>query len=313
MLNLQPPPPFYFENDLLSVTSGNLNRQWTKWKSAFSIYFKACQLDTKPDDVQVSILLHIIGEKCRDVYEQFGDERPKSVKVLLEKFDLFFLPKKNLMIERHRFFTRNQLENESVEQYVFELNKLAATCELKDLKDELIKDRLICGLREDALRERLLRESELTLKKALDICRIAEMSRAQAGKIKTEQEDGGYQERNVHQIEEEIHMVQQRGRRASYNGQVCPCQAASGARARTAQSQGNKIRPAMTSSDSNRQPYRAVRTSTSKCKYCGLSHENDKVRCPAYGQRCNKCNKPNHFARMFRGRVYTIREDNSDQ
>lgn len=112
---LQPPSPFCFENDLSSVTSGNLNRQWTKWKNAFNIYFKACQLHSKPDDVQVSILLHVIGEKCRDVCEQFEGESPKTVKALLEKFDSFFLPKRNLTIERHKFFTRNQLEGETVE------------------------------------------------------------------------------------------------------------------------------------------------------------------------------------------------------
>lgn len=304
---LQPPSPFCFENDLSSVTSGNLNRQWTKWKNAFNIYFKACQLHSKPDDVQVSILLHVIGEKCRDVCEQFEGESPKTVKALLEKFDSFFLPKRNLTIERHKFFTRNQLEGETVEQYVFELNKLAATCEFKDLKDDLVKDRLICGLREDSLRERLLRESELTLKKALDICRIAEMSRAQAGKIKSEQEDGEYRERNIHQIED-VHMVQQRpGRGAKH---LCSCGASAGGASPAVAPGGSsakKVRTAMTSSDSNKKPFRGVRVL--RCDFCGLVHENDKMKCPAFGQRCNKCNRPNHFARMCRGRVYTVQED----
>ncbi|XP_063545758.1 uncharacterized protein LOC134753750 [Cydia strobilella] len=183
---LRPPPPFCFENTLSSVTSGNLSRQWLKWKKSFEIYSKACELSKKTEDVQVSILLHVIGEHCREVYEQFTD-KITTIKGLLEHFDKYFLPTKNLTIERHKFFPRGQQEGESVEQYTFELNKLAMTCEFKDLRDDLIRDRLICGLREDSMRERLLRESEtLTLQKAVDMCRIAEMSRMQAGCIKQE-------------------------------------------------------------------------------------------------------------------------------
>lgn len=173
---LQPPPPFCFEKDLVNITSGNLSNQWLRWKKSLLIYFEACQLNSKDKSVQVNILLHIIGEQCRDVYEQFEPESNITVDSLLKKFDRFFTPKKNLTVERHRFFTRSQQQHETVEQYVFDLNKLAASCEFKDLKESLVKDRLICGLRDEALRERLLREYDLTLKKALDICSVAEMS-----------------------------------------------------------------------------------------------------------------------------------------
>ena len=33
-----------------------------------------------------------------------------------------------------------------------------------------------------------------------------------------------------------------------------------------------------------------------KCKYCGQSHEFGKQKCPAYGKKCSKCAKMNHFA-----------------
>ena len=44
----------------------------------------------------------------------------------------------------------------------------------------LIRDRVVCGIMDDKLRARLLRESELTLKKAIDICRATEVSLEQA-------------------------------------------------------------------------------------------------------------------------------------
>ena len=39
-------------------------------------------------------------------------------------------------------------------------------------------------------------------------------------------------------------------------------------------------------------------TKKSKCKYCGLIHTWGKGHCPAYGKKCNNCNKYNHFRKM---------------
>ncbi|XP_063370221.1 uncharacterized protein LOC134658469 [Cydia amplana] len=307
---LRPPPPFCFENNLSSVTSGNLSRQWLKWKKSFEIYSKACELSKKTEDVQVSILLHVIGEQCREVYEQFTD-KITTIKGLLENFDKYFLPTKNLTIERHKFFSRGQQEGESVEQYTFELNKLAMTCEFKDLKDDLIRDRLICGLREDAMRERLLRESEtLTLKKAVDMCRIAEMSRMQAGRIK--QEDTG--EYNAYELTTtagdkqqqcEVHWVgrpaksrpgSSRKGRCGVNAPPPPSRAPPTPRS------GAPVMSSRKNAPSHGNNYR-------QCDYCGSNHE--KFKCPAYGQRCAKCHRSNHFAKVCR--MYAVQGDSTDQ
>ena len=32
------------------------------------------------------------------------------------------------------------------------------------------------------------------------------------------------------------------------------------------------------------------------CKYCGKKHPRDKNQCPAFGAKCQKCGKYNHFA-----------------
>ena len=57
-----------------------------------------------------------------------------------------------------------------------ELQLQANNCEFGALRDELIRDRLVVGIRSDSVRSRLLREAELTLHKAIDICRAAEVT-----------------------------------------------------------------------------------------------------------------------------------------
>ena len=67
----------------------------------------------------------------------------------------------------------------TIDQYVTDLKTKAQTCEFKDLKDSLIRDRIVCGIHCDKTRSRLLREPDLTLHKAIDICRANETTSSQ--------------------------------------------------------------------------------------------------------------------------------------
>ncbi|XP_037967238.2 uncharacterized protein LOC119692073 [Plutella xylostella] len=310
-----PPPPFHFMNNLDNITSGNLSSSWTKWKNSFIIYSEACEFHTKDPKVQISILLHVIGEQCREVYEQFN-ETFKDTATLLKKFDSFFLPKKNLTIERHKFFTRSQSETESIEQYAFELKKIAASCEFKDLCDDLIKDRLICGIREVALRERLLREPELTLKKSLEICNLAQISRLQAVTIKQEstehrafaidQQYGGSM-RNTEEQGQAYWVSSGRGQRAPGRGAAAGWSRGARMRPRAPpppppppRARWAGARPLHFQPDGhqrfNQRSYSDRPNESVKCHSCGISHDKDK--CPAFGRQCFKCNNYNHYSRM---------------
>ena len=323
---LQPPPPFKFENNLINVTSGNLSKEWEKWKKSFMIYYEACELSKKEKRVQINILLHVIGEKCREVYDQFSTTR--TLEELLAKFDDFFLPKKNLTVERHKFFTRDQRELESIEQYVFELNKMAAKCEFKELCDDLVRDRLICGLKDASLRERLLRESDLTLQKALEICRLAEMSRVQADHIKQDTA-----EHHIHEIQCHNRSTSGRSEPCSHgccepraqNKECCVDAVSAGASGTRRRARGaRRHRPThdpqpTTSTDARRhrdddrprarRDDRPPTQNRSACSKCGVSHR--RYECPAFGRRCNRCNKMNHYSRMCR--IYTLEGNSTDQ
>ena len=98
---------------------------------------------------------------------------------MLGKYEKYCSPKSNLTYERHQFNIRNQNEGESIDSYVTDLRILSKSCEFGDLTDSLIKDRLVCGVKQDTVRSRLLWETDLTLQKAIDICRAAETSTQQ--------------------------------------------------------------------------------------------------------------------------------------
>ncbi len=57
------------------------------------------------------------------------------------------------------------------------------------------------------------------------------------------------------------------------------------------------------------------------CKFCGKVHERQKAKCPAFGKKCKKCGKENHFTvtcrskvsyREHRKKVHTVTQQDSD-
>ena len=93
------------------------------------------------------------------------DDRKEYSKVIAQ-FDTFFKVRKNVIFERARFNGHSQREGESVEQFITSLYSLAEHCEYGEMKDEMIRDRIIIGIRDRPLSEQLQLDAELTLEKA---------------------------------------------------------------------------------------------------------------------------------------------------
>ncbi|KAJ3634375.1 hypothetical protein MTP99_011256 [Tenebrio molitor] len=70
-------------------------------------------------------------------------------------------------------------EEESVDEYVTQLKQLSEHCEFGTLSESLIKDRLVLGIRDKNVKDRLLRTKNLDLVKAVEICKAAEITNKQ--------------------------------------------------------------------------------------------------------------------------------------
>ena len=164
---------------------GNVAENWRRWKQKFEIFSLASGLSRKDAKIQAATLLHVAGTDALEIYNTFNwesDDDKCKVDKITEKFDEYCNPRKNITWERHKFNTRNQQVGETIDQYVTDLKTKAQTCEFANLKESLIRDRIVCGIICDRTRARLLKDSELTLQKALDICRANE---ATASQLKT--------------------------------------------------------------------------------------------------------------------------------
>ena len=69
--------------------------------------------------------------------------------------------KKKETVEHYKFSTRVQEEGEPLEKFIVDLMILASTCNFSTLRESLVRDRIICGIRDSKLREDLLKVADL--------------------------------------------------------------------------------------------------------------------------------------------------------
>ncbi|KAJ8358132.1 hypothetical protein AAFF_G00031380 [Aldrovandia affinis] len=96
--------------------------------------------------------------------------------VILDELEKYFKPAKNTIYERYVFGSCKQEEGESIDNFVTRLRERAATCDYGQLKDEMIRDKIVLGVANESIRRRLLREKGLTLITAIEMCRAAEQT-----------------------------------------------------------------------------------------------------------------------------------------
>ena len=277
---------------------GNVCENWRRWIQRWRLYIVASGADKKPEATQCAIFLHTIGQDAIDVYNTFTFTEAETDKIdpLIQKFEQHCAWKKNLTFERYKFNTCIQ-DGRPFDAFLVDLVNKSKTCEFGELKNSLIKDRIVCGIDNSELRERLLRDTKLTMEKAIEFMRAAETSKTHAKSL------------NESQLEASVI-------NKSHNSVKKPNQT-------------------NTTSTTKQKNGRSDQKHPSKpCKRCGTKHEINK--CPAYGKTCHKCNGKNHFANvcftktfskvhtvenqpnttdksLFIGEVHAVEHDNADE
>ena len=91
---------------------------------------------------------------------------------------------KHTVYERYRFWKRDQVDDESIDQWLINLRNQVATCEFDAQEDLMFRDKIVFGVMDEPAKERLLR-GELTLQRVMNICHAAESTRRQLDGMKS--------------------------------------------------------------------------------------------------------------------------------
>ena len=156
----------------------NTAENWRFFKQKWRNYAVITNLSSQSRQYQVALLLHVLGEQALKIYNGFTfatTENNRTVNEILTKFDEFAIGQVNETYERYVFQSRKQNEGETFESYLATLRSLIKSCSYCDrCIDFILRDRIVLGILDVKTQEMLLRERDLTLAKAIDICQTAE-------------------------------------------------------------------------------------------------------------------------------------------
>ena len=254
---------------------------WPNWIRRFERFRIAAGLNAKTEEYQVNSLVYTMGHMADDVLNTLAllEEDKKKYDKVRQAFDKHFICKHNVIYERAKFNKRCQEPGETVEAFITAVHKLAEHCQYGILRDEMIRDRLVVGIRDHRLSEKLQLDSELTLVKAITKIRQSEEIKKQQPALRQSSMDST--DANMDAV------------RFKFKPKYSP-HGKSGFKPkdRTVQNYAN-----------------------TRCGRCGKTHENTLNACPARTAECKKCKKRGHFAAVCKTkmRVEEIKESDFDE
>jgi len=172
---LVPPGP-------LQLDSSNLEQSWNFWSQQFDLYMTASGADQKPESTQFAIFLHLIGDDALQVCNTFtfaSDDERSKLDVVRQKFADYCQPRHNIVYERYQFWRQTQAPGENIDTFVTSLCDKAKSCDFGSQEESMIRDHIVLTCPDQRLQERLLRDPDLTLARALTIYRAAESRKEQ--------------------------------------------------------------------------------------------------------------------------------------
>ncbi|XP_049267440.1 uncharacterized protein LOC125757449 [Rhipicephalus sanguineus] len=163
---------------------------WDEYVERLEMYCEANKLSK--DEEKRAVLLSSCGEETYSlIVTLVKPERPtaaayeKIKKAVREHMH----PKPSVLYGRFLFYKRNQAQGESVADYVTALRRLAENCGFGDdtlPMDEMMRDRFVFGISNEAVQQRLLAERNLTFTVAYDMAVTAEATQRQQREIRTQ-------------------------------------------------------------------------------------------------------------------------------
>lgn len=268
--------------------------EWPKWIRRFERFRIASELDKKGEPIQVNTLVYSMGNEAEDIFHSFGlsEEDSKKYKTVKERFDTHFVARRNTIFERAKFNHRKQQEGETGDSFITALYTLVEHCSYGDLKDEMIRDRIVVGIRDSKLSEKLQLDPELTLEKAITQVRQREAVQKQQTIVREDatavsvdavrKKPYQHKKNNNFKKSHETNRPNNGGQNRGNYGNNKPSQGATG--------QQNR----------------------STCHRCGYSPSHARERCPARDNKCQKCHRIGHYERKCKASVGEVYQQDYD-
>jgi len=152
------------------------SEDWTQYVERLEFFLIANKVTDEAQ--QRAILLSVVGPRTyKTLRSLITPAKPadKSFADLVKVLSDHFSPKPSEIIQRAKFYNRTRKPKESVATFLAELRAVAEHCNFGNSLDNMLRDRLVCGINDDSIQKRLLAEGDkLTLTKAVTLAQSYE-------------------------------------------------------------------------------------------------------------------------------------------
>ena len=167
--------------------------EWSDYQERLDQLFIA--KDVEEEEKKKAILLSSCGRSAYRLIKKLL--LPKKVaeetyKNICDKLNAYFNPKPSEIVQRFRFYKRDRRDGEPISEFVAELRHLSNGCEFADTLNKMLRDRLVLGVNDAALQQRLLEEPALTYESAFEKCQAWEAARNNTKEILRPATDAAY-------------------------------------------------------------------------------------------------------------------------
>ena len=113
-----------------------------------------------------------------------------------------FCPAPSEIVQRYKFHCLFRQQRQSVAAFVAELRAGAEFCNFGTSLEEMIRDKLVCGISDEQIQRRLLSENKLTLNKALELAQSMELAKKSTEVLSTAKSEieAGAEDGGVHAV-----------------------------------------------------------------------------------------------------------------
>ncbi|KAL5463687.1 hypothetical protein EMCRGX_G032610 [Ephydatia muelleri] len=153
------------------------SEDWPSYVERMEQYFAAN--DVGDETKKRAILLSVCGSSTyRLIRSLLAPVKPgeKSYSDIVALVTTHLNPKPSVIVQRFKFNCRVRGEVEPIADFVAALRALSEHCEFGMSLEDVLRDRLVCGINKPSIQRRLLGEGGLTFKKALELSLSMELA-----------------------------------------------------------------------------------------------------------------------------------------
>ena len=163
----------------------SVHEDWPEYVERLGFFFDANGIGDDADKKR-AVFLTVVGATTYKLLRSLvSPSKPgeKSYADLITVLSAHFNPPPSVIVQRFKFHTRCREPGESVAVFVSQLRSLSEHCKFGTTLEDMLRDRIVCGINDNAIQKRLLAEPELSFKKAVELAQGMETAARDAKEL----------------------------------------------------------------------------------------------------------------------------------